>query len=51
MRRGEENRAFVIYKTPDTLSADMPLYMEDGVWKVAAVEAYVLRPEQAQGTG
>ena len=46
IRRGEGNRAFVIYKTPDTLSADMPMYVEDGVWKVAAIEAYVLRPEQ-----
>ena len=46
VRRGEGNRAFVIYKTPDTLSADMPLYVEGGVWKVAAIEAYALRPEQ-----
>jgi hypothetical protein len=46
VRRGEGNRAFVIYKTPQTLSADMPMYVEDGVWKVGAIEAYVLRPEQ-----
>ena len=47
VRRDEGNRAFVIYKTSETLSADMPLYVEDGVWKVAALEAYALRPEQA----
>jgi hypothetical protein len=46
VRRGEGNRAFVIYKTPETLSADMPMYVEDGVWKVGAIEAYVLRPGQ-----
>lgn len=44
VRRGEGNRAFVIYKTPDTVSADMPMYLEDGVWKVGAIEAYVLTP-------
>lgn len=48
VRRGEGNRAFVIYKTPDTLSADMPLYVEDGVWKVGAIAAYVLEPGQAR---
>jgi len=48
IRRDEGNRAFVIYKTPETLSADMPMYVEDGVWKVAAIDAYVLRPEQAR---
>jgi hypothetical protein len=47
IRRGDGNRAFVIYKTPDTLSADMPMYVEDGVWKVGALEAYMLTPEQA----
>lgn len=46
VRRGEGNRAFVIYKTPDTLSADMPMYVEDGIWKVGALEAYVLTPDQ-----
>jgi hypothetical protein len=46
VRRGEGNRAFVIYKTPQTLSADMPMYVEDGVWKVGAIEAYALRPDQ-----
>lgn len=45
IRRGEGNRAFVIYKTPETLSADMPMYVEDGIWKVAAIEAYALRSE------
>lgn len=48
VRRGEGNRAFVIYKTPQTLSADMPMYVEDGIWKVGALEAYVLRPEQLE---
>jgi|GEM_PF-863960 len=46
VRRGEGNRAFVIYKTPRTLSADMPMYVEDGVWKVGAIEAYALTPDQ-----
>lgn len=46
VRRGEEDRAFVIYKTPGTLSADMPMFLEDGVWKVGAIEAYALTPEQ-----
>lgn len=46
VRRGEGNRAFVIYKTPDTLSVDMPMYVEDGVWKVGALEAYALTPDQ-----
>lgn len=46
VRRGEDNRAFVIYKTPETLSADMPMYVEEGVWKVGALEAYVLTPGQ-----
>ena len=46
IRRGEGNRAFVIYKTPDTLSADMPMYVEGGVWRVGAIEAYVLTPGQ-----
>lgn len=44
VRRGSGNRAFVIYKTPATLSADMPMYLEGGVWKVGAIEAYALRP-------
>jgi hypothetical protein len=47
VRRGEDDRAFVVYKTPDTLSADMPMYVEDGVWKVGAIEAYVLTPDRA----
>ncbi len=47
IRRGEGNRAFVIYKTPRTLSADMPMYLDGGIWTVGAVEAYTLRPEQA----
>jgi hypothetical protein len=46
VRRGESDRAFVIYKTPGTLSVDMPMYVEDGVWKVAALEAYALTPDQ-----
>lgn len=46
VRRGEGNRAFVIYKTPDTLSADMPMYVDGGIWTVGALEAYVLTPEQ-----
>ncbi|MEX2447898.1 MAG: hypothetical protein WD404_04040 [Solirubrobacterales bacterium] len=46
VRRGSGNRAFVIYKTPDTLSVDMPMYVEDGVWKVAALEAYALTPDR-----
>jgi hypothetical protein len=46
VRRGEDNRAFVIYKTPDTLSADMPMYLDGGVWTVGALEAYVLTPDQ-----
>ncbi|MEX0972273.1 MAG: hypothetical protein WDZ46_03335 [Solirubrobacterales bacterium] len=46
VRRGEGNRAFVIYKTPETLSADMPMYVEDGVWKVGALEAYALTPDR-----
>jgi len=46
VRRGEGNRAFVIYKTPNTLSADMPMYLEAGVWTVGAIEAYVLTPEE-----
>jgi hypothetical protein len=44
--RRDGSRAFVIYKTPDTLSADMPMYLEAGVWTVAAIEAYVLTPQQ-----
>jgi len=48
VRRGEGNRAFVIYKTPHTLSADMPMYLEGGVWTVGALEAYVLTPEQLE---
>ena len=52
VRRGEGNRAFVIYKTPDVLSADMPMYLDGGVWTVGALEAYVLTPEQlAQNQG
>jgi hypothetical protein len=46
VRRGGGNRAFVIYKTPLALSADMPMYLEDGVWTVGAIEAYVLTPQQ-----
>lgn len=48
VRRGEGARAFVIYKTPDTLSADMPMYLDGGVWTVGALEAYVLTPEQLE---
>jgi hypothetical protein len=47
VRRGEDDRAFVVYKTPDMLSADMPMYVEDGVWKVGALEAYGLGPGEA----
>lgn len=46
VRRGEGNRAFVIYKTPDTVSVDMPMYVEDGIWKVGAVDAYALTPDR-----
>jgi hypothetical protein len=46
VRRGSGDRAFVIYKTPDTVSVDMPMYVEDGVWKVGALEAYALTPDQ-----
>jgi hypothetical protein len=46
VRRGEDNRAFVIYKTPKTLSADMPMYLEGDVWTVGAIQAYSLTPEQ-----
>lgn len=46
VRRGDSDRAFVVYKTPDTLSADMPMYVEDGVWKVGALEAYALTPDK-----
>jgi hypothetical protein len=46
VRRGVGNRAFVIYKTPETLSADMPMYVEEGIWKVGALEAYALTPDQ-----
>lgn len=49
VRRGEGNRAFVIYRTPKTLSADMPMYLEGDVWTVGAIQAYVLTPEQLQG--
>lgn len=48
VRRGEGNRAFVIYKTPRTLSADMPMYLEGDVWTVGAIQAYSLTPEQLQ---
>lgn len=48
VRRGEGDRAFVIYKTPATLSVDMPLYLEEGVWTVGALEAYALTPEQLE---
>ncbi len=44
VRRGSDNRAFVIYKTPQTLSADMPMYLEGEAWRVGAIEAYALRP-------
>jgi hypothetical protein len=48
IRKGEDNRAFVIYKTPETVSADMPMYLENGIWTVGALEAYVLTPEQLE---
>jgi len=48
IRRGPDNRAFVIYKTPDVLSADMPMYLDGDVWTVGALEAYVLTPEQLE---
>lgn len=48
IRRGSDNRAFVIYKTPTTLSADMPMYLEGEVWTVGAIDAYVLTPEQLE---
>ena len=51
VRRGEGNRAFVIYKTPRTLSADMPMYLDGGVWTVGALEAYALTPEQLGAGG
>ena len=46
VRRDDGTRAFVIYKTPGTVSADMPMFLEDGVWKVGAIEAFALTPEQ-----
>jgi len=46
VRRGDSNRAFVIYKTPNTVSADMPMYFDNGIWTVGAIEAYVLTPQQ-----
>jgi hypothetical protein len=46
--RREGERAFVIYKTPATLSADLPMYLQQGVWTVGALEAYVLTPEQLE---
>jgi len=48
VRRGEGNRAFVIYKTPDTLSADMPMYLDGEVWTVGALEAYALTEDQLE---
>jgi hypothetical protein len=48
VRRGEGNRAFVIYKTPATLSADMPMYLEGDLWTVGALEAYILTPQQLE---
>lgn len=45
VRRGGD-RAFVIYKTPGTLSADMPMNLQGGVWVVGALESYVLTPAQ-----
>lgn len=51
VRRGDGNRAFVIYKTPNTLSADMPMYLDRGVWTVGALEAYVLTPEHLAQNG
>ena len=48
VRRGPDNRAFVIYKTPDVLSADMPMYLDGDIWTVGALEAYVLTPEQLE---
>jgi hypothetical protein len=48
VRRGEGNRAFVIYKTPDTVSADMPMYLEGSTWTVGALEAHVLTPQQLE---
>lgn len=48
--RRQGNRAFVIYKTPETISVDMPMYLEDGNWVVGAIEAYALTPQMvAQG--
>ncbi|HYH54497.1 MAG TPA: hypothetical protein VD761_10240 [Solirubrobacterales bacterium] len=51
VRRGDDARAFVIYKTPDVVSADMPMYLDQGVWTVGALEAYALTPEQLQAAG
>jgi hypothetical protein len=48
IRRGDDNRAFVIYKTPATLSADMPMYLDQGIWTVGALAAYTLTPEQLE---
>jgi len=45
--RREGDKAFVIYKTPDTLSADMPMRLDGGVWVMGAIEAYALRPGEA----
>lgn len=41
--RVEGDRGFVIYSTPESISADMPMYLEAGGWKVGALEAYALR--------
>jgi hypothetical protein len=43
--RREGERAFVIFSSADSVSADMPMYFEDGGWKVGALEAYALRSE------
>jgi hypothetical protein len=40
--RREGERAFVIFSSADSVSADMPMYFEDDGWKVGALEAYAL---------
>jgi hypothetical protein len=40
--RRDGARAFVIFSSGKSISADMPLYLEDGGWKVGALQAYEL---------
>jgi hypothetical protein len=40
--RIDGDRGFVVYATPESISVDMPMYLEGGAWKVGALEAYAL---------